>query len=389
MAPVGDVNLVMSRPFSAGAFDFFIGSPDPDLTELANELFRDLPTPVANAGDFALFVLTESTDSVDNAHYVLAGPVVGSMSGLPLAGAVTMLVAAVSRASLDADPERLHLHAAGAVRGNRAAVLAAPRETGKTTTVATLVRRGWELISDEAISIGPGDEYVRGFAKPLSIKPGGRNRVPHLDPHLLPRTGVTDDAVLHASVGATGAEVRSGARPHLVVLLRRSRDAEPEGQPFTRPMHPADAAVQLMTETMDAGRFGPYAAFELARLAARCRCHEVVVGDPEKTAETIERLFDEPAVSPLGVRELCDGTAVNPNVVSVLVGDRTVIHEQPEGRILALDEPGTEVWLKLGGWASGEDINLNGPVVAPFVQQLESLGLIDMTSLNSTNGTPS
>jgi len=61
--------------------------------------------------------------------------------------------------------------------------------------------------------------------------------------------------------------------------------------------------------------------------------------------------------------------------VSVQIADRVVIHQQPEGHILALDQPATQVWLELGGWQTSEDVDLAAPVVAPFVEQLVGLGL--------------
>jgi hypothetical protein len=102
----------------------------------------------------------------------------------------------------------------------------------------------------------------------------------------------------------------------------------------------------------------------------------VLVGEPEATAELIEQLFAEATGEPVPIRGLEGGAAIAPNVVSLLVGDRVVIHEQPEGRILALDATGSQIWLQLGGWETSSDIDLTGPVVAPFVQQLAELGLV-------------
>jgi hypothetical protein len=383
----GARQLELSRGFRAGAFRFAVGAPTRELVDLVEELFCDLPPtePTSRDEDLTVFELSPSPTAPN--RYELEGPVIGPPGALPLAATVALLVTAVSRGSLDAEPGWLHLHAAGAVRDGRTAVLAAPRETGKTTTLATLVHRGWGFISDEAVAITADGDQLHGFAKPLSIKSRGRGLLSHLEARFLPRGEVAPDAVLHASLGPTGATAHPCAEPRLVCLLHRTGEAgTPAGQPWWRPMHPVDAVVALMGETMDAGRFGPEAVVTLARLATQSRCYEIGLGGPVDTAELIEQLFEQARPDPLPVEVMDDGTFVRPNVRSVLIGDRVVIHEQPEGRILALDQPGTQVWMKLGGWLPGLDIDLHGPVIAQFVQQLHAFGLIDLPPSDSAPG---
>jgi hypothetical protein len=352
---------------------FVVGSTEPALIHLAKELFCDLPEPRNAQGDIPCFMLTPS--GTDAALYDITGPALGVLTGAPLAKALAWMVAGVNRSVLDLEPTRLHLHAAAAVKHDRAAILAAPRETGKTTTLARLVLAGWAFISDETVSIAASDEHVRGYPKPISIKPGSRPLLSELADNFLPPGDVGEDAVLHVSLGATGAEMRTEARPHLVALLRRSpRNRSHEHGSYA--LHPVDAVVRLMAETLDAGRFGPRAVHELARLAARCHCHEVIVSTPDGTVAEIEQLFARSAPDVLEVEELVGGERVEPNVVSLLIGDRVVIHGPPEGPILALDPAGSEVWLQIGGWQTTSHIDLRGPMVAPFVQQLIDLRLV-------------
>ena len=51
--------------------------------------------------------------------------------------------------------------------------------------------------------------------------------------------------------------------------------------------------------------------------------------------------------------------------------------QQPDGAILALDPPGTQVWLVHGGWEADDQVDLRGPVVAPFVVLLVALGIFE------------
>ena len=63
-------------------------------------------------------------------------------------------------------------------------------------------------------------------------------------------------------------------------------------------------------------------------------------------------------------------------MVSVAVGDRTVVHDQQSGRIFALDAAATHIWEHLGGWRLDPSIDVSGPGVAPFVAQLRALGVL-------------
>jgi hypothetical protein len=135
--------------------------------------------------------------------------------------------------------------------------------------------------------------------------------------------------------------------------------------------------VRLMADTLDAGRFGPGAVLSLARLAARSSCYEVMLGSPERTADLIEELFGLSTRDDAEPEALVDGSPRIPShVVSVLIGDRAVLHDQTSGRILALDAPATKIWLALGRWSGGEAVDLDAPVESSFVEQLVALGLV-------------
>ena len=361
---------------SAGPFRFVVAAGAPEVIEMVDEMFRDLPSGDAADDGIAEFVLTPTRrGSLD--QWDLTGPNVSSSSGMTTPDALATLMTKVNLSALDAEPERLHVHAGAVVRDGRAIVMSAPRDTGKTTTVARLVMRGWEFISDETISIGPGDPEVQGWAKPLSIKALGRVRVPELASHMVPAPDdVQPHDIVHVPLGRAGATLVERAHPHVVLLLRRQDLSPPSGPPASVPIHPVDATVHLMTETLDAGRFGPGAVMELAQLAARCACHELLIGEQELTVDHIEELAAGAEVTPLPVDELEGGSGVPDNVVSVLIGDRVVIHVQPEGQILALDPMATQIWLNLGGWPASQVVDLDEPYVASFVQQLAGLGLV-------------
>ncbi len=365
----------LSRPFLAGAWTFRVATPDIGSCNLIERIFADLQVPGAESENDGLFHLARVISTPTTERWSLTGPALKELQSVTLRSAVTMLITSVNLRALDFEPERLHLHASCVVRDGRGIVMSAPRDTGKTTTLAHLVLRGWQYLSDEAVSLGPDDLVLRGFAKPLSIKPGGRAHVAELSPHLAPPGDWSEpsDDVAHVALGEVGVGTTGVAAPGVVVILQRTHDRRLDA-PIRQALHPTDAVVRLMGETMDAGRYGRRAVLELARLAAASRCIEVTVGPPDVTAELIEN-ETMPAGS-LEVRELPPSDSVAASVVSVTIGDRVVIHDVESGRILALDEPATEVWMQIGGWAHSDHIDLRGPVIAPFVAQLDALGLL-------------
>lgn len=254
-------------------------------------------------------------------------------------------------------------------------VIAAPRNTGKTTTVAHLVARGWSFVTDEMVRL-PGDGVtIEGFPKPLAIKPGGQRLVAHLEQWLIPQLDDGVEDFSFAPVGASGASVATGGQAHLLVVLRRPAENAYTSTPSTRSLHAADAVIALMQETLDAERFGP-SAHRLATLAARTRCHELTIGSPEATAAQIELLFAADPAPPLPVDLLPASEAVAADVMTIVIGDRVVLHAQRTGQVLALDPAGAQVWKHVGGWEVNAEIDLDGPVIRQFMAQLRGLGLL-------------
>ena len=87
-------------------------------------------------------------------------------------------------------------------------------------------------------------------------------------------------------------------------------------EPVAHSLHPVDAVVNLMQETLDAERFGA-PAVRLATLAASTHCVELTVGTPEETADAIETLFRLDPPEPLDVTVLPPSDAFFAGVVSI------------------------------------------------------------------------
>jgi len=74
------------------------------------------------------------------------------------------------------------LHAAAAARAGITLVLPGAEEHGKTTTVAGLLRAGWDYVTDEAVAVDPETLWLTPFPKALSIDEGAWPLFPELGP---------------------------------------------------------------------------------------------------------------------------------------------------------------------------------------------------------------
>ena len=363
----------MTRAFAPGAAPIAVATATEADRQLVESLLRDVPAPSSTVSDVTVFSVIRQ--DADGTGWTVNAGRVENLSGATLDGALNLLIGEITFATLESEPEHLHLHAALAVKDGRSVILAAQQNTGKTTTVANLVAQGWSFVTDEVVRLSPRTEEITGFRKPISIKPGGRALVDHLDPWMIPSVEDGSETFRYVPIGASGAAVVAGGSPHLVVLLRRDPFGSPVVRPETRRLHPADAVVLLMQETFDAERFGA-TVVRLAELAAASHCVELTVGNPVDTVQEIEALAQLDAPEPVELTVLPPSDAYSPGVVSVMLGDHVVVHDTVSGSIFALDAGGTRVWRQLGGAIDDDAIDVDGPVVDQFIAQLRALGVL-------------
>jgi hypothetical protein len=366
-----------TRTFAAGEFRFAVEVEDAGDLAMVESLLRDFPSPSTGEAAFTRFALTR--ERADREARKISGPMLDDHEVPNFASAFDLLLSAVNIAALESEPEDLHLHAAGATRAGRAVLIAAERNSGKTTTIAHLIARGFDYLTDETVRIRRDTGELNGLSKPLTIKPGGRGTVAHLEPWMAPRADDGPEVFRFVPVSASGAAVTRIGVPHVVILLRR-----PETQSLVdaapRQLHPADAVVALMQETLDAERFGT-AALQLARLAVNSHCYEVqVAGTPAEIADEIEAVCNREPVAATTLSLLPPSDAFSGGVTSIGLGNRVVVHHATSGLIFALDSGGSQVWKKLGGWHDDDRIDLRGPVIGPFVAQLRELGVLAGTT---------
>jgi hypothetical protein len=365
-----------TRPMRADHATFVVDCPSQRSREVVESAFIDLPD-----GDDPDPVTIRLRSDDRDTWSVLVGDEL-RFAGQSPNQAMGSLVTTVTRIALDADAARLHLHCAAVAKDGCGMLVTARSGTGKTTLAAELLCRGWSYGSDESVAVEAGSETVEAFPKPLMIKDGDRSPVRGLAERRVV-LDVEDDRIWTVPASTLGAACTSVLEPTCILVLTTEPRAPGRGPAEPAPIHPADAVVAMMQQTMDAGRYGPSALGVLAGLAARSRCLQMQVGPLDVAADALERLISEPPGRGQ-VRMLAPSPVpglpwhLPEHVRSLTIADRAVVHETRGGAISALDEAGTAVWLTLlgqppDGW--GPQL-LQNAAIEEFLDQLVALGFV-------------
>lgn len=175
------------------------------------------------------------------------------------------------------------VHAGGVVSHGVAVLLPAPPESGKTTTVAGLLRAGFGYLTDEAVAVDPTGLLAHPYPKALSVDAGSWEVLADLrPPHServsgqwhVPPTQIRPDAV-------------AGPAPVRFIVTPRYQEAAP-----TR-LQPISRAETLMTLADSTFNFQDEPARNLsvlARLAATADCYRLTIGDLDSAVRLVTEL---------------------------------------------------------------------------------------------------
>jgi Coenzyme PQQ synthesis protein D (PqqD) len=175
------------------------------------------------------------------------------------------------------------VHAAAAVSHGVAVLLPAPAESGKTTTVAGLVRAGFGYLTDEAVAIDSGNLLAQPYAKALSVHRGSWEaladlRPPHHDrlagQWQLPARMIRPDAV------AGPAPVGFVVAPFF------------DASSTTRlePISPGEMLMRLADSTFEFQADARRNLSVLAQVVANADCYRLTIHDLDPAVELIEEL---------------------------------------------------------------------------------------------------
>lgn len=179
------------------------------------------------------------------------------------------------------------LHAAAGTIAGLTVILPADMESGKTTTVAGLLRDGFDYVTDEAVAIDPVTGWVTPFPKLLSLDQGSWP----LFPDCLPHPALPPGVQWYLSPQDLGATAAPGpvAPPRLVVFPRFVAGARTEVVPVSR----AEALQTLARMTFDFPDHAGRNLHVLAAIAAAATVAQLVIGSLDDAVSAVEGLVSQ------------------------------------------------------------------------------------------------
>jgi hypothetical protein len=177
------------------------------------------------------------------------------------------------------------LHAAAAERNGCVLVLPAPMESGKTTTVAALIRVGFDYLTDEATAIDRKSLRVLPYPKPLSIDRGSWQVLADLRP---PRPEMFGDHWQVDPRAIRGDALGLGGMPRFIVVP----DYQPGASSALEPVKPADMLIHTIRSTFEFESRASENIATLARTVRRSGCYRLTIGDLDEAVRLLGDLVD-------------------------------------------------------------------------------------------------
>ncbi|MFM7271140.1 MAG: hypothetical protein ACKO2C_05850 [Actinomycetes bacterium] len=262
-----------SRRIRLLGFDVEVRSDVDTVVELVETVWSTLLVDDPGPADhlFTLTVVPPEPRGTPTWRLHLDGALVVE-SPIP-AVAVTHLLWEANRQALERTPDRALLHAAAVTRGDRAAILVGPQESGKSTLAAALVGRyGLGYLTDEAVAVDPATGAVAPYPKYVSVGADVGTLLPELapvdDPRLLALLG--DLTVVPAATFGPD-RLPPATRAAAVVLPTYVPDAPTEVEVLS----PAAALHAVAQHAYHVGRDGDLVVGTLARVVASSPCVRV------------------------------------------------------------------------------------------------------------------
>lgn len=186
----------------------------------------------------------------------------------------------------------LVVHAAVVERYGRAAILAAPPGSGKSTLCAGLVNRGWRLFSDELALIDTNSGQLIAFPRPICLKNASIDVIRAFAPEAEfgPLVGDTRKGDVAHMRPSRGDIILSGVRalPAWIVFPRFESGVATR----LRPMPRATAGWSLASNAFNFSILGETGFAALTRVVDACSAYELDYGDLDAATKLFAGLAD-------------------------------------------------------------------------------------------------
>ncbi|HHH38664.1 MAG TPA: HprK-related kinase A [Sedimenticola sp.] len=187
----------------------------------------------------------------------------------------------------------LLLHAAVVERGGLAVILPGSPGAGKSTLCASLVARGWRLLSDEMAAIPETDNRLLPIPRPVSLKNSAIGLMKSFAPNEVFGDSFHDTAkgtVAHMRAPAASVQrATETARPRLVVFPRYDPASSPLMTPVTRPR----AFLRLVEHAFNYDFLGVEGFRRMNRLLGGCDCYDFTYPSIEEGLAGLSTLWRE------------------------------------------------------------------------------------------------
>ena len=205
-----------------------------------------------------------------------------------LAGLTWHINQSVIRTSTD---RYMLMHAAAATTANVTVVLAADMESGKTTTVAGLLRSGFDYVTDEAVAVDPETGQISPFPKTLSVDPGSWPLFPECAPRARVEREVARVRQWMVEPHRLGARVAAGpvSSPEVVLFPKYVAGATTQLVPVSA----GEATHELCRMNFEFARHPGRNLRTAARLASTATCARLRIGDLDDAVDLVHELVSQ------------------------------------------------------------------------------------------------
>ena len=196
-----------------------------------------------------------------------------------------------TRRAIDANERFVAVHAAVVSDGQRAVVMPAAPDSGKTTLSAGLTRSGFRFLGDE-VALVDGSGWVHPFPRPLLIEPPSMAVLAGVLPELPPEC----ERFRHRRYQVTAEDLRPDSTGDscpvgLIVFPAYRAGSATQVRPVSR----TTALMRLGEQTFNRARIGSAGIGALADVVAGAECFELPIGDLHEAVLAVRSLFTRSA----------------------------------------------------------------------------------------------